>query len=309
VSLEPTRHPSAGERAPKPKRTRPLQGESLIAEIRGGTFPTVLRGYDREAVDAYVDYVAGLVSEAEGNRAPETAVRRALDRVGEETAGILQRAHETADDITTRSRQQADERVSQAERDAEAIRSAAEARARQLEEDTRALLAKRRRLIEEIRMVAEELGGVADTAEGRFPDSEVGLPEKEPPPAPRAAGAGAAAAGGRSADEDALSPDTGGPVGEEAAAGTAVPAGAEARYEPPGAEGIEEEHEEPLAVDPLDEEPLEDEEAAGGERGEDDTMGDDPSALESQGPDATVEFPAADPRFGRTDEWPQRPGA
>ena len=87
---------------------RPDQ-DQLIAQVRDAVFPLALRGYDREAVDAYVKRVNRLVTDLEASRSPEAAIRRALDQVGEETSGILQRAQQTANEITERSRGSADD--------------------------------------------------------------------------------------------------------------------------------------------------------------------------------------------------------
>src|ERR671924_602085 len=66
--------------------------KSAAARIRGLTFPVVaVRGYDRRAVDEFVEQMIELVTELEGRQSRETVVQRALDEVGEETAGILQR--------------------------------------------------------------------------------------------------------------------------------------------------------------------------------------------------------------------------
>src|SRR5881227_3196749 len=77
----------------------------LVADV---DFPVVLRGYDRLAVDAYVKRTSQLVAELQASRSPEAAVRRALERVGEQISGILQRAHETAAQITAQSRSDAE---------------------------------------------------------------------------------------------------------------------------------------------------------------------------------------------------------
>ena len=74
-------------------------------------FPVALRGYDRLAVDAYVQRTSQLVAELQATRSPEAAVRRALERVGEQISGILQRAHETAEEITAQSRREAEDRL------------------------------------------------------------------------------------------------------------------------------------------------------------------------------------------------------
>ena len=150
--------PRVGDAAPDP-----------LALVRDADFPIVLRGYAREEVDAFVAQVSALIAELDASRSPESAVRAALDRVGEETSGILQRARETADEITARSRAQADDRVQAAEREARSLRAEAEARAEELDADIEALWAERARLIEEVRRLSDELTAVAVAAVERMP--------------------------------------------------------------------------------------------------------------------------------------------
>jgi DivIVA domain-containing protein len=76
------------------------------AEIREASFPFALRGYSSEAVDAYV---ARVNAEFEVRSSPRAAVRQALDRVGEQVAGILQRAREAAAEVTTAAHREAEE--------------------------------------------------------------------------------------------------------------------------------------------------------------------------------------------------------
>jgi DivIVA domain-containing protein len=133
--------------------------------IREVTFPVVaMRGYDRRAVDEFVEQMVELVSELEGRQSREAVVQRALDEVGEETAGILQRAHETADEIAARSRAQAEGRLQRAEREADIMRRDADAYAEQVVVDTRLLWDERQRLIEDIRHLADEVLATADDA-------------------------------------------------------------------------------------------------------------------------------------------------
>ncbi len=79
------------------------------AEIREVSFPLALRGYSCEVVDAYVDRVNRVISDLEVRRSPRAAVRQALDRVGQQVGGILQRAREAAEEITTAAHQEAEE--------------------------------------------------------------------------------------------------------------------------------------------------------------------------------------------------------
>ena len=150
---------------------RPDQ-DQLIAQVRDAVFPLALRGYDREAVDAYVKRVNRLVTDLEASRSPEAAIRRALDQVGEETSGILQRAQQTANEITERSRGSADDRIREAEREARAMTEDAEDRVRELEADYGAIWARRDRLLDEVRDLAERLLATADDAADRFPTQD-----------------------------------------------------------------------------------------------------------------------------------------
>ena len=142
-------------------------------EIRERTFPVAVRGYDRQEVDAFVEEMAQLVGELERLQSRESVIQRALDQVGEETAGILQRAHETGDEIAARSRAQAEGRIQRAEREAEITRRDSDAYAEQVIVDTRLLWEERTRLIEDIRQLADEVLATADDALER-----VKLPER-----------------------------------------------------------------------------------------------------------------------------------
>jgi DivIVA domain-containing protein len=120
------------EEQPARARNRTRVPDAEIAELRTVNFPTAMRGYEREAVDAYVSRVNQLIAELQITAAPESAIRHALEQVTDETKGLLERAHETADEITRRSRAQADDRLQRAEREAAEVRQAAEEDARQL---------------------------------------------------------------------------------------------------------------------------------------------------------------------------------
>jgi DivIVA domain-containing protein len=144
------------------------RSDSASDRLRDATFPLVMRGYDRHAVDQFIAELLALVEDLESRQTREGVVQKALDELGEETAGILQRAHETADDITARSRGQADARVQRAEREAEILRHDADVYAEQVIVDTRALWDERQRLIEDIRQLADEVLGTADDAMDRL---------------------------------------------------------------------------------------------------------------------------------------------
>jgi DivIVA domain-containing protein len=97
-----------------PRETEP----EVPAEIRDVSFPTAVRGYDRNAVEAYVRRVNRVIAELEMSRSPQSAVRRALERVGEQTSGILQRARETAEEITASAREEAEQVTARAKAEA-----------------------------------------------------------------------------------------------------------------------------------------------------------------------------------------------
>jgi cell division septum initiation protein DivIVA len=156
--------------------------EDYLPEIAGAAFPIVLRGYDRAAVDAYVIRVTELVAELQAVRSPKAAVKKALDRVGRETASILQHAQEAADEMTAQSRSRAEERRREAEREAARIVGDAHEQVRRLDSDTEALWAERRRLIEDVQRIADALRDSADAALARFPaeDEAQAIPDNAP---------------------------------------------------------------------------------------------------------------------------------
>jgi DivIVA domain-containing protein len=141
----------------------------MVDELREVEFPLAMRGYDRAAVDAYVERVHRVIAELEISRSPEAAVKHAVAQVSEETRGILERAHEAAEEITARSRSRADDRLQEAEREAAQVRADAEARVRELDADAEAIWAERHRLLEDVRHVADQLAALAEEAEARFP--------------------------------------------------------------------------------------------------------------------------------------------
>lgn len=153
---------------------------SATERIANRDFPLAVRGYDRGAVDAFVQEVLEVVSELERRQTRETVVQSALDEIGEETAGILQRAHETADEITARSRAQAEGRIQRAEREADMLRQQAEAYSEQVVVDTRILWEERQRLIQDIRQLADEVLATADDAAERVTLPQMLAEESEP---------------------------------------------------------------------------------------------------------------------------------
>src|SRR5215208_3830853 len=140
---------------------------SRADEIANRTFPVAMRGYDRAAIDAFLQEVVQLITDLESRQTQDTVVQRAIAEVGEETAGILQRAHETAEEIAARSRAQAEGRIQRAEREAELLRQEADAYSEKIVYDTRILWEERQRLIDDIRQLADDVLGTAEEAAER----------------------------------------------------------------------------------------------------------------------------------------------
>jgi hypothetical protein len=166
----PDQSSAATEHAILAEITRPLEAlpEDPLALV-DADFPSALRGYDRVAVDDYVRQTRQLVAELQATRSPEAAVRRALERVGEQISGILQRAHETAEQITAQSRSEAEDRIEQARIEAAQIAGAAEQRVRDLDVDTDRIWLERQRIVADAEDLAAQLLGLAKTAAERFP--------------------------------------------------------------------------------------------------------------------------------------------
>jgi hypothetical protein len=175
--------------------TQQLPRSDASERLREPEFPLAVRGYDRRAVDEYIAELVEVVEDLEGRQLREKVVQRALDEVGEETAGILQRAHETADELAARSRAQAEGRLQRAEREAEIVKAEADKYAEQVAVDTRLLWEQRQELIEEVRRLADEVLATADDAVERLampeavaaglagvpPLDEAGEPQDEAP--------------------------------------------------------------------------------------------------------------------------------
>jgi DivIVA domain-containing protein len=151
-----------------------------IASVRDVSFPVALRGYDRDAVDAYVQDVNRIIAELQVGRSPQSAIRHALDQVSEETRGILERAHETSDEITARSRAQADDRLQWAEREAREAITAATERVHELEADAERVWQERQALVDDVSRIATELNAIVEDAGVRYPAE----PELETTPLP-----------------------------------------------------------------------------------------------------------------------------
>jgi cell division septum initiation protein DivIVA len=181
----PDQSSAATEHALLQEITAPLQNlpddpVSLAADVH---FPHALRGYDRIAVDAYVRKTSQLVAELQATRSPEAAVRRALERVGEQISGILQRAHDTSGQITAQSRSEAEDRLEAAREEAARITAGAAQRVKDLDAETDRIWAERQQIVEDARELARHLLALAESAVDRFPAAEEPASAPAEPPA------------------------------------------------------------------------------------------------------------------------------
>jgi hypothetical protein len=173
INRMPDQSSAASEHAILQEITVPLETlpDDPVAAVHAD-FPIALRGYDRLAVDEYVRQTSQLVAELQSTRSPDAAIRRALERLGEQISGILQRAHDTAEQITTQSRADAEDRLVSAREEALQMTAAAEQRVRDLDADTDRIWAERHRIVDDTKDLASQLLALAETAAERFPAAE-----------------------------------------------------------------------------------------------------------------------------------------
>lgn len=154
------------------------------AEIRNVSFPVGMRGYDRDAVEAYVRRVNRVIAELEVTRSPQAAVRHAVERVEEQTRSVLEEARNSAEKITTTAQGEADEIVAQAKAKAadlvvgastesDRIRAESDERIAQAKAQAERIVAEAKATAEQHRReTEEELAKLHEEAEGRRTEVE-----------------------------------------------------------------------------------------------------------------------------------------
>jgi len=203
-------------------------------------FPTALHGYDRDAVEDYIDglehEIGQMAAKLSAQRSPTSAVEAELTRVGEETSAILRVAHEQAAEITRRARVEADRCVQDAAANAVAMTEDAKRKLRQLDSETDAVWAERVRLIEDVRNVATSLFSLAEDASDRFPDDADKGSANASPSAAGSEHKGAATPEHEAAptpEQKATAPTTNPTAGPDPSAAAPRPAAAPTRPAPP----------------------------------------------------------------------------
>jgi DivIVA domain-containing protein len=138
-----------------------------------GIFKPSRRGYDRVEVDAYVAQLHRQIHDLQAQASsPDLAVRSALERVGGEVAGILQQAHDTADEIVAAAEADAAAHRAAAAKQAAEVTAAAEQRVHELDLDTDRIWSERERIMTDARDLSRQLQAVADLAAERFPEDQ-----------------------------------------------------------------------------------------------------------------------------------------
>jgi DivIVA domain-containing protein len=87
-------------------------------DILDVSFPVSVRGYDRHAVDAYIERVNRVIAEVKVSASPPAAVRHALDQAQKKVEALLQAARDAAEEITTSAGQEAEESTARAKAEA-----------------------------------------------------------------------------------------------------------------------------------------------------------------------------------------------
>ncbi len=109
-----------------PKANSAERSRKVDAVLEQVQFPQAVRGYDRVAVDRYVDDVRALVAELEASSSPDAAVQRAIEEISDETRDVLLRAQQSAQEITTRARDRAEALLERTERETSEARATTE---------------------------------------------------------------------------------------------------------------------------------------------------------------------------------------
>jgi hypothetical protein len=135
-------------------------------------FAVVRSGYDPKAVDEYVTELEREIDELRARASSDGAVADEIKRIGEQTAAILQTAHQQAHETRRKAQAEADKCLSDAAANAIAMNDEAKQKLRHLDSETDAVWHERVRLIEDVRNVATALFSLAEDAFDRFPPEE-----------------------------------------------------------------------------------------------------------------------------------------
>ena len=166
--------------------------EPVPLDVRDVSFGVALRGYNREQVDSYVEHVNRVIAELDVTRSPQNAVKLALDRVVEQTAGVLEQAREAAEELTAtavaeadhatrRARVEAQELLERARTESAELVDNAAAEAEQLQEHAQVRLGELRAQITEAQTEHERVLGLVRATAARLEQFALDAVEPAPP--------------------------------------------------------------------------------------------------------------------------------
>ncbi len=161
----------------------PAASETVAFSPLEQRFPVVRNGYDCAAVDQQFEGLERELAALRAQSSSTDAVAAEIDRIGTQTAAVLQAAYDQAAQITRGAREQADKCLADAAANAIGITEKANRRLRELDVETDSVWQERARLIDDARGVATALLSLADDAAARFP-GESEKPDQSNPPAP-----------------------------------------------------------------------------------------------------------------------------
>jgi DivIVA domain-containing protein len=157
--------------APEQERSFGELRHYVPAELLNVSFPTALRGYDRGAVDAYIERINRVIAELKVSASPRAAVTHALEQTEQQVSGLLQRARETGEELTASARQEADEIRAGAKAEAAELLVNVGAEADGLKAEAEKLIAKARTEAEDI-LLRSRLEGENSVAHARAKGEE-----------------------------------------------------------------------------------------------------------------------------------------
>jgi hypothetical protein len=166
------------ERTPRPAEPWDVATEAHFAVSDGADapwdddespFPIVRSGYDRDAVDHYLNELEQEIDDLRIQRKSEPTVSDEIKKIGEQAAAILQTAHQQAAETTRKAREEAEKCLSDAAANALAMNDDAKTKLRTLDSETDSVWRERSRLIDDVRSVATALFSLAEEATDRFP--------------------------------------------------------------------------------------------------------------------------------------------
>ena len=167
------------------------------ADVRGARFPQSRRGYDREAVHAFLERVADWVEGAAAEPKQASAgLTSEFAKVGERTAGILTAAEDAATKLRAEAKEyaerlrakvdeearaarlnasrKADQIIAEAETKSERMIEEAIARRRRLNQSVASLIERREEIAQEAQALADQLLEAVEAMQSDVPIDEVG---------------------------------------------------------------------------------------------------------------------------------------